>query len=205
MRPSGARSRSARASSRRTTACSTELHVRAAGTPVAMQIRRRDALCLGESTAESGPRCDEAEEARRRPALTSFVGAKRGRWIPGGFKRRSVAIAPPSFFVDPPGTIRYGFRLVVGGTIPPATYGRWTYPASVRRREFRVRRPSSGRKDTEKGHGLAAGGAAFVDSVHSRPGAHHRIRHRAVTRSTLPDPPMAEHHPARPGLRSRRA
>ncbi|TMQ58158.1 MAG: AtpZ/AtpI family protein [Candidatus Eisenbacteria bacterium] len=127
MRPSGARSRSARASSRRTTACSTELHVRAAGTPVAMQIRRRDALCLGESTAESGPRCDEAEEARRRPALTSFVGAKRGRWIPGGFKRRSVAIAPPSFFVDPPGTIRYGFRLVVGGTIPPATYGRWTY------------------------------------------------------------------------------
>jgi hypothetical protein len=30
---------------------------------------RRDVLCLGESTAESGPRCGEAEEAKRRPAM----------------------------------------------------------------------------------------------------------------------------------------
>src|SRR5678816_4673528 len=39
------------------------------GMPVAIRVRRRDVLRKGESIAESGPRCDDAEEARRRPAL----------------------------------------------------------------------------------------------------------------------------------------
>lgn len=36
----------------------------------------RGVLCLGESTAESGPRCGEAEEAKRRPAF-NLAGSAR--------------------------------------------------------------------------------------------------------------------------------
>ena len=41
--------------------------------------RWRGVLCLGESTAESGPRCGEAEEAKRRPALILGVGVGSSR------------------------------------------------------------------------------------------------------------------------------
>jgi hypothetical protein len=45
---------------------------------------RRGVLCLGESTAESGPRCGEAEEAKRRPA---FNLGRRGRPARDAFER----------------------------------------------------------------------------------------------------------------------
>jgi hypothetical protein len=45
------------------------------------------------------------------------MGAWRGRWTRRELSRRSAAIAPPSFFVDPPHPFRYVFPLEVGGTI----------------------------------------------------------------------------------------
>jgi len=56
---------------------------------------------LGESTAESGPRCGEAEEAKRRPAMN--LGPERA-----GAERRLGALtrAPPAPFpIDPPALV----------------------------------------------------------------------------------------------------
>src|SRR2546425_6792520 len=57
----------------------------------------RDVLCLGESTAESGPRCGEAEEAKRRPAFSlglACAAAVRRFQAPG-------ARRPAPFPIDP--------------------------------------------------------------------------------------------------------
>jgi len=63
----------------------------------------RGVLCLGESTAESGPRCGEAEEAKRRPALD--LDEKLGRRWPGpvapSSARRYPALRRPPHHFPP--------------------------------------------------------------------------------------------------------
>ena len=52
---------------------------------------------MGESTAESGPRCGEAEEAKRRPAMN--LGPERA-----GVEQRLRALThavPAPFPIDP--------------------------------------------------------------------------------------------------------
>jgi len=50
---------------------------------------------MGESIAESGPRCGEAEEAKRRPA-TIFWGRREGK-PRGAIERPAPGLARPLF------------------------------------------------------------------------------------------------------------
>ena len=143
----------------------------------------RGVLCLGESTAESGPRCGEAEEAKRRPAF------KLARGEGAGFRR----VAPSSARRERDRALLI-FRC------------RERSPsARVSRSELALRRCRGDREGSEQGHFLAADRSPFVDPVHSRAGTHRRILPRAIPRYEVSDAALAEHRAARTRVRRRSA
>jgi hypothetical protein len=100
---------------------------------------------MGESTAESGPRCGEAEEAKRRPAYI-FGGGAKG--MPRGAIERPATGTRAPFFAHFPLTAINPLHYPVGLVVAVAMSLQMRFAAGLTRRAV-SRRPRSDREGSE--------------------------------------------------------